>query len=56
LVGRTGLAVDALGPEGVVRIGEGLWAGRSVEGRIEPGAAVQVVGVDGVVLRVEVQG
>lgn len=55
LVGRTGLAVDALGPEGVVRIGEGLWAGRAVEGRIEPGAAVEVVGVDGVVLRVEVQ-
>lgn len=55
LVGRTGLAVDALGPDGVVRIGDSLWAGHALEGRIEPGAAIEVVSVDGVVLQVAVQ-
>jgi membrane-bound serine protease (ClpP class) len=55
LVDRTGVAEVALAPDGVVRIGEARWAGRCEDGSIEAGAAVRVVGVDGVVLRVAVQ-
>ncbi len=53
LVGQTGSSVDRLGPDGVVRVAGGLWRGTSESGeRIEPGAAVEVVGVDGVVVLV----
>ena len=55
LVGKSGESVDALGPEGVVRIAGGLWAGRAAAGAtISKGAAVKVVAVDGVIVEVAV--
>lgn len=51
LVGRTATAVGVLSPGGSVRIDGELWSARGSE-RVEPGAEVVVVGVDGLVLEV----
>ena len=54
LVGASGVAVGAFGPEGVVEVEGARW--RAVTRRtaeIEPGDPVTVVGVDGIVLDVE---
>jgi len=57
IVGRTGIALGrldpvALDPVGQVRVGGEIWSARSVE-PIDPGAAVTVSSVDGLVLEVE---
>ena len=57
IVGRTGIALGrldpvALDPVGQVRVGGEIWRARSVE-PIDPGAAVTVSSVDGLVLEVE---
>ena len=53
LVGSEGTVVEALGPDGVIRVDDALWMGR-VEGSLPVGAAVRVVGTDGVICQVEV--
>ena len=57
IVGRTGIALgrldpDAASPEGQVRVEGEIWGARSAE-PIEPGAAVVVSAVNGLVLDVE---
>jgi membrane protein implicated in regulation of membrane protease activity len=57
MVGRTGIALRrldpvALDPVGQVRVGGEIWSARSAE-PIDPGAAVTVSSVDGLVLDVE---
>lgn len=51
LVGRQGMVVDALCPDGVVRIDGALWAGRA-DSEIPVGEAVRVDDTEGVVCRV----
>ncbi len=52
LVGKAGVAVGALWPEGQVKIGGEIWRARC-KGGCEPGTAVVVRGVDGLTLDVE---
>jgi len=52
LVGRTGRARSRLDPRGTVRVDTEDWSALAEDGPIEPGAAVEVVGVEGVTLRV----
>ncbi len=52
LVDRRGTVVDALGPDGVIRVDGALWAGRA-DAAVPVGAAVRVVATEGVVCRVE---
>lgn len=54
LIGRSGVADEALSPEGVVLVGGARWRARSHrEAGIGPGDAIQVQGIDGVVLLVD---
>ena len=52
LVGKRGIAVDALWPVGQVRVTGELWNARC-EGGCDPGSAVVVREIDGLVLEVE---
>ncbi len=52
LVGRKGTVVEACRPDGVVRVDEALWAGRG-DAEVPVGTPVRVVGIDGVICRVE---
>ena len=53
LVGCPGVAQGELAPEGWVQVGAELWRARSDADAIESGAAIRVVDVDGMTLRVE---
>jgi membrane protein implicated in regulation of membrane protease activity len=54
LLGASGVAQDALAPEGFVRVGAELWRARIVAGEapIAAGEAVRIVEVEGLTLRV----
>jgi membrane-bound ClpP family serine protease len=52
LRGTSGVAVTALTPAGIVRIGGENWSARSVSGPLQEGAPVHVLGVRGVRLDV----
>ena len=52
LVGKRGIAVGALWPHGQVRVNGELWNARC-EGGCDPGSAVVVREIDGLVLEVE---
>jgi membrane protein implicated in regulation of membrane protease activity len=52
LVGKRGTAIDALWPEGQVRVSGEIWNARC-RGGCDPGAAVVVRGIDGLVLEVD---
>jgi membrane protein implicated in regulation of membrane protease activity len=55
LVGKRGVAETALGPHGTVRIGAERWRAECAQGvaRIEAGAAVRVVAIEGLKAVVE---
>jgi membrane-bound serine protease (ClpP class) len=54
LIGRTGVADEALSPDGVVLVDGARWRARSHrEAGIGPGDAIEVQGIDGVVLLVD---
>jgi len=54
LIGKRGSAETAFDPEGIVVVDEARWRGRAHrEAGIEAGDAVEVIGVDGIVLDVE---
>jgi membrane protein implicated in regulation of membrane protease activity len=54
LVGRLGIVEEELAPRGSVRIGPERWRAEAREGdRIAAGAAVRVIGVEGLTARVE---
>ncbi len=50
MVGSQGRVVSPLTPEGTVMIGGELWTAKSVEGNIDKGQAVKVVGEEGLKL------
>ena len=52
LVGKRGVAIDALWPEGQVRVGGEIWKARC-RGGCDAGEAVVVRRIDGLVLEVE---
>jgi membrane-bound ClpP family serine protease len=52
MVGTTGKVVQALTPKGTVSIRGELWSAQAVEGRVEVGAEVRVVGQEGLKLLV----
>jgi membrane-bound serine protease (ClpP class) len=56
LIGLVGEARGPLAPDGPVYVKGALWRGRTAGERIEPGTAVRVRGVDGLILRVEADG
>jgi membrane protein implicated in regulation of membrane protease activity len=58
LVGRVGIAESRLAPQGTVRIDSEVWSAALEDGAdvIAPGEPVEVVGLEGVVLRVRPQG
>jgi membrane-bound ClpP family serine protease len=55
LVGLVGEARGRLAPEGPVYVKGTMWRGRSAGGEIAQGARIRVRGVDGLVLRVEME-
>jgi membrane-bound serine protease (ClpP class) len=56
LIGLVGQARGRLAPEGPVFVKGAMWRGRTTgEGAIDPGTAVRVRGVDGLVLKVEAE-
>lgn len=56
MVGMRGKAISPLGPEGQVMIKGELWGAKSIDGDIEAGEAVTVVGQDGLQLIVRRAG
>jgi membrane-bound serine protease (ClpP class) len=56
LVGLVGEARGRLAPDGPVFVKGALWRGRSDGDPIEPGTPIRVRGVDGLILRVAVEG
>ena len=55
LVGLVGEARGELGPDGPVFVKGALWRGRSSDGPIPVGSRIRVRGVDGLILRVELE-
>jgi membrane-bound serine protease (ClpP class) len=55
LIGLVGEARGRLAPDGPVYVKGALWRGRSLGDPIPPGSMVRVRGVDGLVLKVEVE-
>lgn len=54
MIGTMGIAVGAVAPEGVVRVGEGQWRARTNRATpIGAGDPVRVVAIDGITLEVE---
>jgi membrane-bound serine protease (ClpP class) len=54
MIGDTGLALDAVAPEGRVEVRGAPWRARTNRATpIEAGAVIRVVGIDGLVLEVE---
>src|SRR5919198_1538175 len=54
LIGASAEVVERLDPEGRVRVAGELWAARAVhEGRVEQGAAVRILRLEGLTLVVE---
>lgn len=51
-----GVAVEPLKPRGKVRIGNELWLAESVDGTLQEGTRVKVIGVEGLTLRVRRAG
>jgi membrane-bound serine protease (ClpP class) len=56
LVGRTAVTITACAPDGQVRMSGEQWTARSVGGPIAAGAAVEVVGRDGLIVLVRPAG
>jgi membrane protein implicated in regulation of membrane protease activity len=52
LVGMRGVAVDALWPDGQIRVNGEIWSARCAGG-CEPGTSVVVRGIDGLTLEVD---
>jgi membrane-bound ClpP family serine protease len=52
MIGLTGRVTQALDPTGTVHIKDEYWQASSVEGKIEVGEGVEVVGIDGLKLKV----
>lgn len=54
LIGRTGVAVERVAPDGVVEVNDARWRARTNRATpVEPGEQVRVAAIDGVILEVE---
>jgi membrane-bound ClpP family serine protease len=53
LIGETAMVTQTLKPRGMVKVKDEYWNARSVEGTINVGEAVEVVGISGLVLDVK---
>jgi membrane-bound ClpP family serine protease len=52
VVGKEGVAVDVLDPAGIVRVRGENWSATSLNGRVEAGERIQVIGTEGIRLTV----
>jgi membrane-bound serine protease (ClpP class) len=52
LIGKTGIAVSDLSPQGEVRVQSETWSAVAVDGPLRAGETIEVVGIDGLRLRV----
>jgi len=52
LIGATGVALTALDPQGLVRIRGEEWTAEAVDAPIPAGSEVEVLGIEGLTLRV----
>lgn len=52
VIGKEGVAVGSLDPSGIVRVQGENWTASSLNGRVEDGERVQVIGIEGVRLSV----
>jgi len=53
LIGQTAVAVSSLSPRGEVRTEGGIWKAETVGGSVKAGEAVEIVGREGLILRVK---
>jgi membrane-bound serine protease (ClpP class) len=53
LIGKTGITISALAPRGEVKIEGQIWKAETVGGHVREGESVQIVGREGLVLRVK---
>jgi membrane-bound serine protease (ClpP class) len=53
LLGKTGIAISELAPRGEVRVDGQTWRAETLEGIVKQGEALEVVGRDGLILRVK---
>ncbi len=52
MIGMTGKVIESLKPEGTIEIKGEYWKAKSVEGEIRAGDAVEVLEIDGLMLKV----
>lgn len=52
MVGIEGEVVEALNPQGLIKIGDEYWKAKSTDRNIEVGEVVEIIGIDGLKLRV----
>lgn len=53
MLGLEGEVVEALSPQGSVKVKDEYWRARSVEGEVPAGERVEVLGVEGLLLKVK---
>jgi membrane-bound ClpP family serine protease len=52
MIGLTGSVAESLAPDGTVKISDEYWKAKSLEGKINTGEEVEVVGISGLELEV----
>ncbi len=53
LLGETGVVTQALNPQGMIKIQDEYWKAKSVEGTINEGEQVEVLGISGLIMEVK---
>jgi membrane-bound serine protease (ClpP class) len=53
LIGLTGIAVSRLGPVGEIRVQGQIWKAETISGTVNKGESVEIVGREGLILRVK---
>ena len=53
MIGMTGRVTQALAPAGTIKIKDEYWQAKSLQGKIDAGEEVEVVGISGLVLEVK---
>ena len=55
LIGLKGRVIESLAPEGVIKIKDEYWKAKAVDGNINVGETVEIVEVDGLLLKVKTE-
>ena len=55
LIGQKGRVIEPLAPEGVINIRDEYWKAKSVDGNINAGETVEIVEVDGLLVKVKTE-